>query len=169
MMAWLLLMVGEPFEATPAADKLESQAAAGADSASDSVETGQVEFGRDTVAVIHFHPTVQCSCCINVGSFSKEALEKYYAAPFKDGLIVFRECNIDQDTLTPARYGIFSSALGFSRMSDGKEEFEDILSVWEFCEDHDKFLPTFRKELDDFLKEPEADTSKTAVPDRESK
>jgi hypothetical protein len=104
-----------------------------------------------------------------VGSFSKEALEKYYAAPFKDGLIVFRECNIDQDTLTPARYGIFSSALGFSRMSDGKEEFEDILSVWEFCEDHDKFLPTFRKELDDFLKEPEADTSKTAVPDRESK
>jgi hypothetical protein len=169
MMAWILLTVGETFEATSAADKSESQAAAGADSASESLKAAQVQIGTDTVSVIHFHPTVQCSCCINVGSFSKEALEKYYAAPFKDGLIVFRECNIDQDTLTPARYGIFGSALGFSRMSDGREEFEHILSVWEFCEDHDRFLPTFRRELDDFLYRSRPDTSEMATPGGKSK
>jgi hypothetical protein len=166
MMAWGLLTVGETFAATYAGEKLESQAAAGTDSVSDSLKMSQVQIGTDTVSVIHFHPTVQCSCCINVGSFSKEALEKHYAAPFENGLIVFRECNIDQDTLTPARYGIFGSALGFSRMSDGKEEFEDIQSVWDFCEDHDKFLSAFRKELDDFLKGPKADTSETARPDQ---
>jgi hypothetical protein len=167
MMAWGLLMVGGTFAATRAGEKLESQAAAGTDSVSDSLKMSQVQIGRDTIFVIHFHPTVQCSCCINVGSFSKEALEKDYATPFENGLIVFRECNIDQDTLTPARYAIFGSALGFSRMSDGKEEFRDIQSVWDSCEDHDKFLPAFRKELDDFLRGPKADTSETAKPGRE--
>lgn len=169
MMAGGLLMVGGTFAAAHAGEKLESQAAAGTDSVSDSLKMSQVQTGTDTVSVIHFHPTVQCSCCINVGSFSKEALEKYYAAPFENGLIVFRECNIDKDTLTSARYGIFGSALGFSRMSDGKEEFEDIQSVWDFCEDHDKFLSAFRKELDDFLSKPKPDSSEVTRSEKSSK
>jgi hypothetical protein len=169
MMAWTLLIVGETFQSAFPADKLESQAAAGADGASDSLTTAQVQFGTDTVTVIHFHPTVQCSCCINVGSFSKEALEKYYAAPLKKDLIVFRECNIDQDSLTPARYGILGSALGFTRGSASQQEFREIQSVWDFCEDHDRFLPAFRKELDDFLYRPRPDTSEMARPGGKSK
>ena len=169
LIAWGLLAAGESSWATDAVRKLESQAAVGTDSVSDSLKMKLGQTGADTVFVIHFHPTVQCSCCINVGNFSRKALEEYYAAPYKDGSIVFRECNIDEDTLTSARYGIFGSALGFSRVSDGKEEFEDIQSVWEFCEDHDKFLPAFRKELDDFLKMPKPDTSETARSGRNSK
>jgi len=29
----------------------------------------------DSLMIIHFHPTVQCSCCINVGSFARKGLE----------------------------------------------------------------------------------------------
>lgn len=106
---------------------------------------------NDTLFVIHFHPTVQCSCCINVGNFSKKALEKYYAKPYKDGRIVFKECNIEQDSLTAKKYKIFGSALGLKKLLKGKEEFKEIESVWEFCEDEAKFLPTFKKELDEFI------------------
>jgi hypothetical protein len=105
----------------------------------------------NTLFVIHFHPTVQCSCCINVGIFSRKSLEKYYAKPYKDGRIVFKECNIEKDSLTAKKYKIFGSALGFKKLLKGKEEFTEIESVWEFCEDETKFLPTFKKELDEFL------------------
>jgi len=107
--------------------------------------------GFDSIIVIHFHPTAQCSCCINVGNFSKKGLEKFYAKPYKDGRIVFRECNIDEDSLTAKKYQIFWSALGFTKLSKGKNEFKEIESVWEFCEDEVKFLIDFQKEFQSFV------------------
>jgi hypothetical protein len=105
----------------------------------------------DSLFVIHFHPTVQCSCCINVGNFAKKGLEKYYAKLYKEGRIVFREYNIDEDSSTAKKYKIFWSALGLEKFSGGKNEFKEIESVWEFCEDEEKFLPNFKKELDEFI------------------
>lgn len=105
----------------------------------------------DSLLVIHFHPTAQCSCCINVGNFSKMGLEKFYSKPYKNRRIIFKECNIDEDSLTARRYKIFGSALGFKKFLKGKEDFKEIESVWEFCEDEDKFLIDFQKELDSFI------------------
>ncbi|UCB51978.1 MAG: hypothetical protein JSV10_08295 [Candidatus Zixiibacteriota bacterium] len=124
-----------------------------ADSVQDSTAAGQPKrlSKVDSVLVIHFHPTVQCSCCINVGGFSKRGLEKYYAKPYKDGHIVFKEYDIDEDTLTAKKYEIYWSALGFEKFSEGKTEFREIESVWEFCEEEKKFLPNFKKELDQFM------------------
>jgi len=126
-----------------------------ADSVERSKEEGQSKHPLkiDSVLVIHFHPTVQCSCCINVGGFSKKSLEKYYAKPYKDGQIIFKEYDVDEDTSTAKRYKIFWSALGFEKFSEGKNEFKEIESVWEFCEEEKKFLPNFKKELDQFLRE----------------
>jgi hypothetical protein len=105
----------------------------------------------DSLLVIHFHPTVQCSCCINVGIFSKRSLEEYYAKPYKDRRIIFKEYDTDEDTVTAKTYKIFWSALGFEKLSKGKSLFKEIESVWEFCEQEKKFLPTFKKELDQFM------------------
>jgi hypothetical protein len=107
----------------------------------------------DSLFVIHFHPTVQCSCCINVGIFAQRSLEKYYAKPYKEGRIIFKEYNIDEDSSTAKRYKIFWSALGFEKFFGEKKEFEEIESVWEFCEEKEKFLPKFKKELDQFMSE----------------
>jgi hypothetical protein len=105
----------------------------------------------DSIMVIHFHPTAQCSCCINVGNFSRKGLERFYSKPYKDGRIIFKECNIDEDSLTARKYKIFGSALGFKKLFKGKEEFKEIESVWEFCEDEGKFLTDFQKELQSFV------------------
>lgn len=105
----------------------------------------------DSIMVIHFHPTAQCSCCINVGNFSKKGLEKFYSKLYKDRRIIFKECNIDEDSSTAKKYKIFGSALGFKKLFKGKEEFKEIESVWEFCEEEEKFLPNFQKELNDFI------------------
>ncbi len=126
-----------------------------ADSVERSKEKGQPKHLSkvDSVLVIHFHPTVQCSCCINVGSFSKKSLEKYYAKPYKDGCIVFKEYDIDEDTSTAKKYDVFESALGFEAYVREKRAFKEIESVWEFCEEEKKFLPSFKKELDQFMRE----------------
>ncbi len=105
----------------------------------------------DSLLVIHFHPIAQCSCCINVGNFSKKGLDKFYSKFYKDRRIIFKECNIDEDSLTAKKYKIFGSALGFKKFSKGKEEFKEIESVWELCEEEEKFLLNFRKELDGFI------------------
>ena len=105
----------------------------------------------DSLLVIHFHPTAQCSCCINVGNFSRKGLERFYPKPYKDGRIIFKECNIDEDSSTARKYKIFGSALGFRKHIKGKEEFKEIESVWEFCEEEGKFLINFQKELNSFI------------------
>ena len=132
------------------------------------MEMGKYLSTGDTIYVLHFHPTAQCSCCINVGNFSKKGLEKFYAKPYKDGRIVFRECNIDEDSLTAKKYQIFWSALGFTKLSKGKNEFKEIESVWEFCEDEDKFLPNFKKELDEFLAKPKKDEASTKTQNKKT-
>ena len=115
----------------------------------------------DSLLVIHFHPTAQCSCCINVGNFSKKGLEKFYSKPYKNGRIMFKECNIDEDSSTARKYKIFGSALGFKKLFKGKEEFKEIESVWEFCEDEGKFLINFQKELQSFIVGKKEEDSKT--------
>lgn len=119
----------------------------------------------DSAFVIHFHPTVQCSCCINVGSFARKGLEKYYAKPYQERRIIFRECNIDEDSASAEKYEIIGSALGFERFCGEKAEFKEIESVWEFCEDQGEFLPLFRRELDGFLRSSKKDTSQVKAQD----
>lgn len=123
----------------------------------------------DSLWVIHFHPTVQCSCCINVGNFSKKCLEKHYVKPYQDGRIMLKECNIDEDSATAKKYEIFGSALGFEKFLGAKAEFEEIESVWEFCEEEKKFLESFRKEMDRFLNPSKKDTSQSVTESTESK
>jgi hypothetical protein len=121
----------------------------------------------DSLLVIHFHPSVQCSCCINVGLFSRKALDRYYAKWCSSGHVLFRECNIDEDTLVAKRYNILDSALGFKKFIDKTEEFKEIESVWEFCEEHeDKFIQNFREELDRFLSLPGSDSSESSEEDK---
>ena len=123
----------------------------------------------DTLFVIHFHPIVQCSCCINVGIFAQKGLEKYYVKPYKEKRIIFKECNIDQDTLTAQKYKIFWSALGFEKFSPKKNEFKEIESVWEFCEEEKKFLLNFKKELDQFMGASKKDKPRTNTQSKEGK
>lgn len=142
-----------------------------ADSVQDSTAAGPPKHPSkvDSVLVIHFHPTVQCSCCINVGGFAKKGLEKYYAKPYKDGHIVFKEYDVDEDTLTAKKYGIFWSALGFEAYVGEKRAFREIESVWEFCEKEKKFLPNFKKELDQFMIQSREDKPQSKTQSKEGK
>jgi hypothetical protein len=120
----------------------------------DSLETKEIAkylSEIDTLLVIHFHNTVQCSCCINVGDFSKIALDKYFKEPYKKGKIIFQECDLDEDSVTAKRYQTFHSTLGVNKIIKKKDHFKEMEWVWELCEDKDKFVEKFAKELKSFI------------------
>jgi hypothetical protein len=105
----------------------------------------------DTLLVIHFHNTVQCSCCINVGDFSKIALDKYFKEPYKKGKIIFQECNLDEDSITAKRYKVFHSTLVLNKIIKKKDYFKEMEWVWDLCENKDKFAKKFQAELKNFI------------------
>jgi hypothetical protein len=160
VLGWMMMFVGflvDPFAQVRCETSAKGQQQKGV-TVSDSLTLSSERSNEvktlatfDSLIIIHFHPTVQCSCCINVGNFSKKGLEKFYTKPYKGGRIIFKECNFEEDSLTAKKYKIFWSALGFRKIIKGKEEFKEIESVWQFCEDEKKFLPNFKKEMDDFL------------------
>ena len=123
----------------------------------------------DSILVIHFHPTAQCSCCIKVGLFSQKGLKEYYSEPHQKGKFLFQEINVDEDTLIAKEYQVFWSALGFEKLYNGKKEFKEIESVWDFCENEVNFLRVFKKELDNFLAEPGIDTTRIEQSDENGK
>jgi len=159
VLGWMMMFVGflvDPFvqvrcESTGKSQQKKATTVSDSPTASSEGSIKAILASFDSLVIIHFHPTVQCSCCINVGNFSKKSLEKYYAQLYKNRRIIFKECNIDEDSLTAKKYQIFWSALGFQKSLKGKVEFKEIESVWDFCEDEVKFLPTFKKELDEFM------------------
>jgi len=169
VLGWMIILVG--FLVDPFAQVLCESIAKGQQkketTVSDSLKAsseGSIKAklaSFDSLVIIHFHPAVQCSCCINVGNFSKKGLEKFYTKPYKEGRIIFKECNIEQDSLTAKKYKIFWSALGFRKIFKGKEEFKEIESVWQFCEDEEKFLVNFKKELDELLVASKKEKSQT--------
>jgi hypothetical protein len=154
------------------ADELKSQKISPAidkDTTSNMKKKSNLLSNVDSLFVIHFHPTVQCSCCINVGNFAKKGLEKYYAKPYKEGRIVFRERNSEEDSLTVRKYHLLESALAFQKFSGENNEFKEIESVWEFCEDERKFLPTFKKELDEFMGRSKEEKPQTKAQDEKAR
>lgn len=105
----------------------------------------------DTLLVIHFHNAVQCSCCINVGNFSKIALEKYFKESYQKKKIIFQECNLDEDSITANRYKVFHSTLVFNKIIKEKDYFKEMEWVWDLCENKDKFVKKFQVELKNFI------------------
>jgi hypothetical protein len=105
----------------------------------------------DTLLVIHFHNTVQCSCCINVGDFSKIALDKYFKEPYKKGKIILQECHLHEDSITAKRYKVFHSTLVFNKIIKKKDYFKEMEWVWDLCENKDKFVKKFQVELKNFI------------------
>jgi hypothetical protein len=114
-----------------------------------SEEKSQTNF--DSLLVIHFHPTVQCSCCINVGDYAKEGLKKYFTKLYDSRKIIFQEINFETDTLKAQKYKVYNSALFFNKITRGKEHFKEISEVWQLCEDKKAYLEYFKNELSSFL------------------
>jgi len=121
----------------------------------------------DSIFVIHFHPAIQCSCCINVGEFSQEALRTHYSGLCEEGKLSHSEYNIDDDSYIETGYEVSDAALAFEAFTERGHGFKLITSVWDHCMDKDRFVVTFREEMDAFVLEVAAADSLSKSPEGE--
>jgi hypothetical protein len=81
----------------------------------------------DRLEVYAFHGTRQCTTCKNMKSLTKSTLEKYFATELKEGTIVYRVVDVDEDANydLAEKFEASGTALMINRIKNGKENIKD--------------------------------------------
>ena len=87
-----------------------------------------VKSNNATVEVLYFHSKQRCPTCIAVGTYSKEVVNKDFAAQVKSGAVKFKEIDIStpQGEKLADRYHVTWSSLYVNRWQNGKEVRNDM-------------------------------------------
>lgn len=94
------------------------------------------------VVATYFHNTVRCPSCIKIEKYSREAIEEGFAEELKDGLLVYRMVNVDEDENRHfiEAYGLYTKHLVLSDRLEGREtRWKDLPQVWELLGSEDDF------------------------------
>jgi len=95
----------------------------------------------EKVEVLHFHGTQQCQGCINVGKCAEDAVNQYFMAEQKSGLVVFAHVNGDlpENANLVKQYGATGSSLWIGVYAkDGNFSKEQNVNVWYKTNDMEK-------------------------------
>jgi hypothetical protein len=125
---------------------------------SDSEPTSHVTVTRqsqhglvDQVLVVHFHRVHQCTCCINVGKWAEETIQKYFPVEFEQEKIVYMDVCIEETPELSRKYNAYGSSLFISIISGEEETITENMEVWTHCFDHDAYVDYFKNFLDSIL------------------
>lgn len=108
------------------------------------------------VIAYYFHGTFRCATCRTIEKYSKEAIEKYFAAELKNGTLEFKPINVNEaDTRHFIQdYQLVTRSLVLSLNKDGKETRWTILKeVWTYVSDKERFFQYVKDEVEKYLKE----------------
>jgi hypothetical protein len=109
----------------------------------------------DKIVVYYFHPTARCSTCINIENYTKEAVDTKFKKEKKDGLLRFKELNIEEDENEHYinDYNLTSSSVIIVHYKNGKQKnWKNLENVWSFEKNKEQFLTYIKIELNEFLK-----------------
>ncbi|MBU7032736.1 MAG: hypothetical protein HXS53_09415 [Theionarchaea archaeon] len=110
------------------------------------------EYGSiDKLLVVHFHRVHQCTCCINVGKWAEETIQKYFPIEFEQGRIVYMDVCIEETPELSRKYNAYGSSLFISIIKGEEETFTENMEVWTYCFDHDAYVDYFKNFLDSIL------------------
>ena len=83
---------------------------------------------KATVEVLYFHGKQRCPTCIAIGNYSKEVVNKDFAAQVKSGVLKFKEIDIStpEGEKVADKYHVTWSSLYVNRWQNGKEIRNDM-------------------------------------------
>ena len=87
-----------------------------------------VKSNNATVEVLYFHSKQRCPTCIAIGTYSKEVVNKDFAAQVKSGVLKFKEIDIStpEGEKVADKYHVTWSSLYVNRWQNGKEVRNDM-------------------------------------------
>ncbi len=111
---------------------------------------------QDYVATYYFHGNFRCFNCYRIEQYSKEAIEQYFKDELDSGKLVFKIINIEEkgNEHFIKDYQLYTKSLIISLVKNGKEvKFDNLVKVWEFLGNKQKFYDYVKDEITQYLKE----------------
>jgi len=110
----------------------------------------------DYIIAYYFHGNFRCFNCYRIEQYSKEAIEQYFKDELDSGKLVFKITNIEEkgNEHFIKDYRLYTKSLIISLVKDGKEvKFDNLVKVWEFLGNKQKFYDYVKDEITQYLKE----------------
>ena len=111
---------------------------------------------QDYIIAYYFHGNLRCFNCYRIEQYSKEAIEQYFKDELSSGKLVFKIINIEEkgNEHFIKDYQLYTKSLIISLVKNDKEvKFDNLVKVWEFLGNKQKFYDYVKDEITQYLKE----------------
>jgi len=114
---------------------------------------GQTEQIMEKLEIYYFHRTARCYSCKTIGQYVKEVMEEKYEEQIKNGIIDFRELNIElpENKGIAIKYQTSGSSLFINKIIDGKNNIEQDTNVWRLLSNEVQFKDYLENKINSFL------------------
>jgi hypothetical protein len=111
---------------------------------------GKSENVDDGLIVYYFHSNARCATCQAIESQSHEMLQADFAAPLKEGKVVWKVLNYEQPAVKPLaeKFEILMPVVVLAKMKGGKvQDWKRLDEVWGLVGDKPAFAAFLRGEI----------------------
>lgn len=107
----------------------------------------------DKLEVYYFHRTARCYSCNTIGQYVRETMEQKYSEQIKDGVIDFRQLNVElpENKEIAKKFQASGSSLYINRIIDGQNNIEQDMNVWRLLKSEDQFKSYLENKIDSYL------------------
>lgn len=95
----------------------------------------------EKLEIYYFHRTVRCYSCRTVGQYVREVIEQKYTKQLKNGVIDFRELNVEllENKEIAKKYQASGSSLFINRIINNRDNIEQDTNVWRLLNNENQF------------------------------
>lgn len=121
----------------------------------EGADNSQVTKKANTIQVFLFHRTQRCISCINIGKYTKEAIDEYFNTEVKGGMVEFREVNIDlaENKALAEKFQASGSSLFFNNINKNGDNIVEDVQVWKLLTDKNEFKEYIKSKVNGLLSE----------------
>jgi len=122
--------------------------------ASNLIAEENISGNPDHLNVYYFRGNFRCSNCYKIETYTKEAVEKFFAKELESGELVYNVINIDEkeNAHFVEDYKLYTKSVILSMVIDGAEaEYKNLQKIWEYLGDRKRFHNYIKEEVGGFL------------------
>jgi hypothetical protein len=108
------------------------------------------------LVVYYFHGDMRCSTCRKFESYTKQALETYFADEIASGQILWQVLNVDrkENSHYVDDYKLITRSVVLSQVTDGKEtRWQNLDQIWKKVRDKKDYMLYIKESINKFREE----------------
>ena len=112
--------------------------------------------GKPRLVAYYFHATQRCVTCLQIEEYAKDVMQEYFRQELQDGRLEFRPIDVQkpENNHYIRDYQLrFQSLILAQYRGEQQIDWKNLVKVWEYVWDQDKFYSYVRAEVDAMLEE----------------